>query len=86
MHVSINVSTTPPTPPTHTPTHLSVYLFILHACSFKVVILNPQYASYSPKYLSKGYGSLKFRLINMRQRVIFGFFRGGILSLKSDSM
>ena len=38
---------------------------------------SPQYASVSSNYINSGHGRTKFRLVNMRYPVIFGFFTGG---------
>jgi hypothetical protein len=37
-----------------------------------------KYAYFSSTHLSYGYGKVKFRLVNMRYQVIFGFFSGGL--------
>ena len=37
-----------------------------------------QFANYSSTHISRGYGSLEFKLMNMRQKYVFGFFRGGL--------
>ena len=37
-----------------------------------------QFADIDPNYLSSGYGSCQFQLINMRQDVLFGFFSGNV--------
>ena len=38
-----------------------------------------QYAMVSPTHMSEGKGSLNFRLVNMRDEIIMGFFRQGML-------
>eukprot|EP00731_Ephydatia_muelleri_P012123 Em0006g1017a len=43
-----------------------------------------QYASSSSTHTSYGSGQLKFRLINMREKVVFGFFQGSSLKAVSS--
>lgn len=70
---------------THMQVNRGIYVDLLHmlvgkaACSLMTApfarSILPQYANYS----SQGQGYLRFKLLNMRAAVVFGFFQGGKL-------